>query len=201
MRKINKQTPIADFDKIKNKANNWDAITDFEAKRTCTQHILRNEQEELSAYTELMIVGKPDLHIDHYIKKGLEQTLTFDWNNLLVDIRDSNFGACFKDNKINDLKQYNTILNPVRDDAQDYFYYALSGKIEVNPELSDADRQKAQNTIDIFNLQHKTLVGKRSNLIKTIDNLKKGNCDTEEIKTALSEYGFKSVVEQYTNNM
>lgn len=200
MRKINKQAAIADFAEIVNKENDWELITDGAAKQNCRNHILVSEQEGLSAYTELYILEANNLHIDHYIKRAIDQNQTFVWDNLLVDIHDSNFGADYKDKCMTILAQYNEILNPVTDNAENYFNYALSGQIEPVSSLSEVDKAKAEKTIEVFNLQHNALVSRRKELIKNIQVYQKADIDNNSIKQFLESYGFKSLVIQYTQN-
>ncbi len=199
MRKINKQQPIPDFSKIINSANNWDEINDNTAKQACRDHILIIEQNGLSAYTEQNIIDSNSLHIDHYIKRSLDQKQTFIWNNLLVDNKDSNFGSDHKDNIIKNLSMYDNLFNPVKDNVQQYFYYALSGRIEPIPNANNKIKEKVNYTVNIFNLNHNTLSEIRASLINNIKNMKNGGCDNETIQECLKDYGFPSLIQQYIN--
>lgn len=58
-------------------------------------HISINEQDCLSAYTEKPLEG--NIHIDHFRKRSMYPTLTFCYENLLVDEHNVNYGADHKD--------------------------------------------------------------------------------------------------------
>ena len=118
MRKINKDNPIVGFNgnNFNNSCNNWSDFHEdhkdiFEESRSV---ILTDEQNQLCGYTEIYINDLKDCHIDHYKKKSMFPELTFEWNNLIVATKDSNFGANYKDNKSGIQKNnYGNIFNPV----------------------------------------------------------------------------------------
>ena len=80
---------------------NWDDI--HHSKRhpdlyhDCRDTILVCEQNGLGGYTERPLMNASDLHIDHYRKKGMNwpHDVSFDWNNLVVESRNPDYGACY----------------------------------------------------------------------------------------------------------
>ncbi len=201
MRKINKQTPIAGFNgnKYGNSCSNWD---DFhknhkEVYEETRLKILTDEQEYLDGYTELYINELEDSHIDHYKKKSIFPQLTFDWNNLIVATKDSDFGANYKDSKYQ-IKQneYSLIFNPVVDNVEEYFYYSQLGEVEPKCGISQENKAKVNKTIEVFNLNHSSLVKRRKNLMKLLESYKNSNLNKNDILSALETTGFKRLVIQ-----
>jgi hypothetical protein len=117
---------------------------------------------------------------------------------LIVDkhVNDKSYGADCKDEHAA-RQSYDKIINPVTEDPHHYFRYMINGKIVPNEGLSDKDKQKALYTIDLFNLNHIYLLHRRSDLIKQIKDYH--DLDCEVIKDSLSNQGFLSVIEYFTN--
>ncbi|NDV63736.1 hypothetical protein [Bacteroides sp. 224] len=119
----------------------------------------------------------------------------FDWNNFVVDSRDTYYGACHKDKVVNNPMIYNEIFDPVADDVENFFYYNGDGSIIPLYTLSDQDKQKVIKTVEVFNLNHRTLKNRRAELLKELEEWG-GSLSDDEVKAAFSKYGFKSVLEQ-----
>ena len=197
MRRIVKTEPNFSFSNfvLRNNPQNWEELP-VDIKNTAKEYILNNEQNGLSGYTEKPVTKKS--HIDHYIKRDLNPGLTFDWNNLILDEMPDFYGARYKDTQIHHFNQYTTILNPVTEDVHLLFYYLVTGRIEPHPNLTDIERVKAKNTIDIFNLNHPDLVNKRKGILKNIQDYQ-NQLGKEEIYTILKTYGFHSPLKQELN--
>ena len=199
MRKINKRTPIPGFNgnNFNNSCNNWSDFHEdhkdiFEESRSV---ILTDEQNQLCGYTEIYINDLKDCHIDHYKKKSMFPELTFEWNNLIVATKDSNFGANYKDNKSGIQKNnYGNIFNPVIDNVENYFDYTTWGEVTPKTAISEVENQKAIKTIEVFNLNHNSLKDRRKNLISMIGSY--GEIAKIDILAALDKSGFKSVINQ-----
>ncbi len=199
MRKINKGTPIPGFNgnNFNNSCNNWSDFHEdhkdiFEESRSV---ILTDEQNQLCGYTEIYINDLKDCHIDHYKKKSMFPELTFEWNNLIVATKDSNFGANYKDNKSGIQKNnYGNIFNPVIDNVENYFDYTTWGEVTPKTAISEVENQKAIKTIEVFNLNHNSLKDRRKNLISMIGSY--GEIAKIDILAALDKSGFKSVINQ-----
>lgn len=197
MRKIDKLNPIQQFiDFLKNvNPTTWDEF-DNDIRRETKDFILLEEQNLLCGYTELYIDDNY-CHIDHYIKRSLDNKKCYAWNNFIVAVNDDDFGAKYKDgpNGIKSLLEYSLIFNPVIDRAQDFFRYTTDGKIHPLENLSENNFKKAENTISIFNLNHTTLISKRHGLFYAIQSLKDGGRMNEEILVDIEMLGFKSMAE------
>lgn len=198
MKKINKQDPpkkFTDFVRTK-KPNNW-KFCDSEVRKEAKEYMLLEEQDLLCGYTEIYIDNE-NCHIDHYVKRSLNNSLCYNWNNLIVAVNDEDFGAKHKDNGPNNIKSladYNNILNPVIDDSKDFFKYSLDGEATYLDDLNKSDSLKCNKTIEVFNLNHNSLKNRRSDLAKLIVKMRSGGLDDDNIRLALENSGFYS----YTN--
>lgn len=199
MRKINKQTPILGFNgsKFGNNCSNWDDFhkNHHNVYEQTRLQVLISEQDSIDGYTEIYINELKDCHIDHFKKKSIYPQLTFDWNNLIVATKDSEFGANYKDNQSGiNTSTYSMIFNPVTDNVENYFHYNQWGEIEPKQGIAEADEVKAIKTIEVFNLNHKSLVERRKVLIKTINSCI--GINKIDLLSMLATSGFKSLVEQ-----
>ena len=146
--------------------------------------------------------SKNTLHIDHFRKRELFNTDTdvFDWNNFIVDEKNMEYGADAKDGKngVKSREEYAMIVNPVEEDPHHYFQYMMAdGCIMPSHGLDGAEKEKAQHTIDIFNLNHPALCSLRKDRMRQVKELKDGNMTAGEIVEILQDYGFPSVVEYF----
>jgi len=199
MRKINKQTPLANFngDNYNNDCTLWtckncNQITFHNKYKDIYEEtrlqILTDEQNQLCGYTEIYINELEECHIDHYKKREFFPEHTFDWDNLIVATKDDDFGANFKDNTYKIPKsEYSDIYNPVFDYIP--FEYDEFGVIIE-------EEGKIKKTIEVFNLNCESLKRRRANIISTIRSLKNDGNNTDDIKSSLSEAGFLSVQKQ-----
>jgi uncharacterized protein (TIGR02646 family) len=203
---IQKGTPLKEFtDFIQTrKPTNWEDIHQREHEkvfRLTRESILESEQKGLGGYTERplststreKISEENRVHIDHYKKRVMFPRLTFDWNNLVVEDRNPNYGACYKDRVLNNADDYKRLLNPVVDYPESMLTYRPDGQMRVKEKLPLADSDRAQFTIDTFNLNHVALRKKRENVIRDILNC--SGLTDDEIRQAMTGKGFPTVVE------
>lgn len=199
MRRIDKSEEpqsLRSFDKAKHKK--WEEIHN-EANRhvynDCLQQCIE-DQAHLCGYTEVPL-SKDNRHIDHYIKRDFAPDLTFCWNNMIAAVKGSRFGADYKDKHVkrNDYNKseccYTDILNPVRDEFENRFRFSTDGTIEP----SDSQDIKAEKTIELFNLNEKSLKERRKVQMENVRGYTKCGWAKEEILAALTEDGFVSAIE------
>ncbi|MCP5063982.1 MAG: TIGR02646 family protein [Ignavibacteriae bacterium] len=173
MRKIDKGQPLESFTQFieNDKPINWEDFqkrgkTIFEKTRL---QILSKEQNYQCGYTELYISEPLKCHIDHYKKKSIYPQLEFEWNNFIVATKDSLFGANYKDSSYKIKKEdYNLILDPTIDNAQEYFLYNSWGEITSNKNLGELEKEKVNKTIEVFNLNHRSLIEYRKKIIQNV---------------------------------
>lgn len=116
MRRINKSEEpqsLRSFNKAKHE--NWTEISDPANRHVyndCWQQCFE-DQACLCSYTEAPLPKDKDKekdkdedevkvkrHIDHYIKRDFAPDLTFCWNNMIAAVKDSRFGADYKDKHV-----------------------------------------------------------------------------------------------------
>lgn len=153
---------------------------------------LLEEQSNMCGYTEIYFRDKEKGHIDHYIKRSIDNRKTFDWKNLIYATKDDAYGANCKD-KIIKIEDYKDIFNPVTDYPEDYFEYTFFGEIHPKSDIDASYSAKAVKTIEMFNLNHKTLCGLRKDFARACENLKNGGFTKEEIREHLRNEGFESL--------
>lgn len=199
MRRIDKSEEpqsLRSFNKAKHKK--WEEIHN-EANRhvynDCLQQCIE-DQAHLCGYTE-MPLSKDNRHIDHYIKRDFAPDLTFCWNNMIAAVKGSRFGADYKDKHVkrNDYDKseccYTDILNPVKDEFAGRFRFSADGTIEP----SDNKDIKAEKTIELFNLNEKSLKERRKVQMENVRTYIENDYTKEATLAALTEDGFVSAIE------
>lgn len=205
MRHIEKGLPakaIVDFAR-RNKNATWEKFPPSDRHEATVE--LGKEQQSLDGYTERMLKSDDrNTHIDHFRKRSLFPQLIFDWENLILAEHSTEFGADAKDNysehRVRDKEDYQFLIDPVHEDPHDFFAYLTDGEIVPKAELDDAQKRKAQNTIDCFCLNNVALKQGRCDVIEAIKNLKNGNCNSKDIQEYLSGYNFPSVLEYFCSS-
>lgn len=198
MRRINKGTPYKPFTDFvaTNHPIDWAAL-DQTIRRDSRNCMIQNEQECLCGYTELPI-DLDNSHIDHFKKRSLFPRLTFEWSNLVAAIIDDEFGARYKDNTHSiTIAEYNEIFNPVLENPERYFSYTEWGEIVTKEGIPNDEKEKAEKTITVFNLRHRSLKSRRYAIIQMIKSCKE-QFTKEELLQLFNGQGFKSVVELFT---
>ena len=122
-------------------------------------HILNDEQGGLCIYCEVKV---DDTHVEHYKTRSHFPQLTLEYDNLIVSCNDNNHCAKYKDNKYKISKDaYVKFINPVLENPQDFLDYTAYGEICAKGNLNEIDIEKAEKTIEILNLNYKSLVEDR----------------------------------------
>lgn len=201
MRKINKQAAPSDLANYVRRENpqKFDEIHSSRYYPNLYDECiarLRAEQENLSGYTEKPL--KSGVHVDHFRKQALfnTQEYVFGWDNMVADEHNSGYGADFKDRNRNVTRElYAKLINPVLEDPHRFLTYMDEGYVKPVDGLSDEEKEKAQVTIDVFNLKHPLLRELRERAIKLAKEYKNQGLSDEDILAALKNYGFTSAVE------
>ena len=202
MKKINKTNPPRSFISMMthNKPSNWE---DFHKQcqdvfNDCVDS-LKVEQGNLDGYTEKPL-GK-NRHIDHFIKQKLDTNKVFDWNNLILAeyVDDKSYGANAKDERINNVDSYKSLINPVEEDASRYFDYMENGQIIPRRTLTKEEKEKAIFTIETFQLQNESLLHIREQIIRQAKECINGKIAAHDIRVCFKDSGFPSCVEYVLN--
>lgn len=199
MRRINKSEEpqsLRSFNKAKHEK--WGEFSNKANRHVyndCLQQCIE-DQTHLCGYTEVPL-SKDNKHIDHYIKRDFAPDLTFCWNNMIAAVKGSRFGADYKDEHVKRTDYdrfgccYTDILNPLKDEFAGRFRFSADGTIEP----SDSQDIKAKKTIELFNLNEKSLKERRKVQMENVRQYTKDGFAKEKIPALLAEDGFVSAIE------
>lgn len=149
-----------------------------------------SEQNFQCAYTEINIEPESNIsHIDHFRKQEFFPELKFDWTNLFTCYNYNYYGAKYKDNKSGIEKEdYRFLINPAIEDPDDYFKYSYTGEILIkSKDTKSIKYKKAKKTIDVFNLNDKSLIERRLTVAKQLRNYYK-ELSLTEIKKNIGRF-------------
>jgi uncharacterized protein (TIGR02646 family) len=106
-------------------------------------------------------------HIEHFRRKNRQHypILTFSWANLFLSCGDQEHCGHFKDRKSAPPYNPNQLVKPDVDDPDDFLYFHSSGEVRKKEGLNDGDALRASETIRVFGLDDRTLVGKRAKVL------------------------------------
>lgn len=197
---VKKSRPLKIFEDfvLHEKPTDWEEVHRTKNFQNLYREIrkkIAEEQNGISAYTEEPF--SEQIHIDHFYKRSLFPERTFDWNNLFVDGVNENYGAKYKDAHIKKCAEYDNLISPGEENVERFFSYMSNGEVIAAKELSARESQRAEFTIKTFNLNDSVLKSKRARIIGMIGDYKK-TLSPKDIKDALANCGFKTVVEYAT---
>lgn len=150
-------------EKIKKKINinDWNNY-DYDIKTKLKKYMFDYEQPCLCPYCELPI-DLNDSQIEHIKPKSHYPKLTGEYSNYITACESSKTCGQTKDNLWCDL-----FIDPTKEDPQKYFTYDIkTGKI-IPLADSGPNREKAEITIKMLNLNEPRLTDSRKNFIKYI---------------------------------
>ena len=113
----------------------------------------------------------------------------------MVDEKGKPYGADRKDESIVLREKNEKLINPVEEDPHLFFTYQRNGNLIPVDSLSDKNRERAIFTIEVFGLNHEILRRKRLDMMCLVENYVAGGLSMAEVKSALTECGFPSVLE------
>lgn len=161
-----------------------------------------SEQGWECAYTELWLGEDTSFqnHLDHFHLRAIYPKQTFDWLNLFAAVHHQDYGADWKDKLIKGPKdsanrQYETFWSPLEPNLQEKFWYRTDGRMEPSPDLDDSIKEKTEETIKIFNLNHPDLCRRREELIRSVLFLKNQDLPEDMIRAAFATGGFSSLLD------
>ncbi len=139
---------------------------------------LKFEQYSLCGYSEL----SPDLegiqaHIEHIAPKSQFPYQTFDYTNLIYcalsseDLQNIDKQLVFGGHAKEDDYSSTKFISCTRPDCFNYFFYLSNGKVIPTPRMTEIEKDSAQYTIDLLNLNSQYLKNRRKKRLKEIDKL------------------------------
>lgn len=157
MRKL-KRTTLPDDVKnalaeAKNRGLSWDDF-DKHQERGC----LRKMQSGMCAYCERKLdLSDARTRIDHFVPQSSSagKSRVFDWTNHYLSC------DCLETCDSHKSDDIRTIVNPDTDNPSAFFTYTATGTICVAEGVSSNDIHKAQDTIDVLNLDCQSLKASR----------------------------------------
>lgn len=202
MRRINKGVPFDDFVKYldKHKPSKWEELNG-ELRYNMRLHILLYEQDCLCGYSEIPLDAEnTSSHIDHFVKRDYDHSKIFDWDNLVVSAIDEDYGGKYKDNTYK-IKQteYAQIFNPTKDDMGQYIEYLRDGRIAPRDGIQDAINDKILKTIEVFNLNCRSLKNRRKQLLIELDSC--SGLPKEVLKHTFEKNGFISLINWFIGTL
>lgn len=180
----------------------WDDVSREDKK--VLREALKSLQHCCCAYCGVKLTTDNKMHIDHFETRSRYPQKTFCWSNLFLCCSNDGKAYCasYKDAPKNKNKN-KRILKPDEVNPKCYFTYDCA---EIKCKKSCPDLTLAQNTIDRLNLNHRTLVEKRKNVLKNVDitisglkdGLLSGEISIDELLTTFQEnYGFGLMLTQH----
>lgn len=127
--------------------NNWADVTADHKHYIWV--MLIEMQGDRCAYCETAI-SQGERHIEHFRQKGRDPTQTFVWQNL--------FGSCCNPNSCSEYKDKqgvyppSVLIKPDEDDPEYFLRFHSDGTISVRDDLSNTERNRANETLRLFNL-------------------------------------------------
>ncbi len=157
MIKIIKKNEPYFFSQIRKKVLFYKDFDNIEQKRNVRKHILNTEQNNICCYCEIEI-DEFNSSIEHIIPQSKNQSLSMNYDNFVVSCNNTNHCNNFRGNNEIDINQ--TIENP-----EDFLTYNIIGEIlNIN--------QKGLKTVTNLNLNYKSLIQQRKNIIIQFGKLK-----------------------------
>jgi uncharacterized protein (TIGR02646 family) len=106
------------------------------------------------AFCESRLGVSTYLEIEHYIAKTVDESKAFEWTNLLPSCRSCNSAKADNDHQ-------NALLKPDAEDPEPYFWLKPEGQIVPHPKLTGQERERAQRTIQVLDLNRGGLMTSR----------------------------------------
>ncbi len=162
-------------------------------------YMLAFEQDCLCGYSEIPLTENDNSsHIDHFIKREHDHKKIFDWDNMIVSTIDEDFGGKYKDNTYKIKKEeYSQIFNPTTEDMKQYIEFSEDGSINPQNNIDEKIKNKVMKTIEVFNLNHKSLKNRRRFLLEELRKCK--NVPKESLLKFSQTRGFISLTEWFVN--
>jgi uncharacterized protein (TIGR02646 family) len=175
--------------KLKNVKDAWDDKNIKPIREKLRGDILLDEQNLLCAYCEREIYDNSNnSNIDHFKTRHQFPEYTLDYDNLLVSCNSTTSCSHIKDNYGLTRNDYENIINPVVDNPDKFFEYGLAGDILVKDSLNNCDKDKAEFTIKVFNLNSKSLTEDRKKVANALILYKQHNYTLDDIFSDINYY-------------
>ena len=144
----------------------YSKIPESEKRRLLSHYRHKDIQDALfasshqkCAFCECIPGESGHIEVEHFEPKSLYPDLAFDWDNFLPSCRKCNEEKSDFDTRTN------PIINPANEDPEQLLTYSF---LRIKPLAGSGQERKAQQTIDVCNLNCERLYKARSALMKSI---------------------------------
>jgi uncharacterized protein (TIGR02646 family) len=140
-------------------------------KTKLREYILLEEQNMLCAYCEQEIESdETSSNTDHFKKRDWCARETLEYNNLLVSCKNEFHCENIKDKfKFTRCSEFDKMVNPVIENPNNFFDYGIDGDIFAKDGLSVIDKEKAEFTIKVFELNNISLQKDRAKIGESLN--------------------------------
>ncbi len=179
--------------KIKNKPHSYSDDCDDYELRECLRKALLKEQKHQCFYCEKKIENNSQkVHIDHIKQRNVYHKLECEYSNMALSCngidnkKEAQYCGKYKDKQA--IWDDEKLLQIGIEKSSDFFIYRTNGEIGVKKSLSDNDIERAINTINYLNLNHKSLIEVRENIFLQLEMYKTQNYEIDEIFIWFNEF-------------
>lgn len=180
LRELFETKPTKQANKVKRKWKKWKQ-EDGGSKKKKFSKLLLIEQYYLCCYSEIRLYDEDDedkehkwgYHIEHVENKKQNPARTFDYNNLLVsafadgselaDKDKPNIFGGHADGKTQSVDM-SLFISPLEKDCSRFFTYQSNGRVAAHSQLGLDEKERADYTIKLLNLNSPELITRRQNL-------------------------------------
>lgn len=186
MHKFFRGAPPVNMEDTKKKFHNqWGGAFIHSPEHEAIGERLYECQAHYCAYCDVKINDITAGHIEHLERRRGACQRTFDWNNMFFSCNNDDSCGNFKDDNKRQLK-FNSadIVDPSLEDPADFFVYDDLGNILPR---DAAHRQRAEETIRVFNLNNARLMGIRSGIARSVTFFLQCNPSHEQMELFLQD--------------
>ena len=179
--------------KVKNNPHSYQDDCNDHDLRLCLREALIKEQKHQCFYCEKKIINDTSkVHIDHIKQRNFYHKLECTYENMALSCNAKLHCAKYKDNQEawDDNKFLRIVSNnpELQENPSDFFIYKSNGKIGVKKSLSENEKERAINTIEYLNLNHKNLRETRESIFLQLEFYKSNGHEIDEIFTFFNEF-------------
>ena len=174
MHKLTRTTEPAELIQARvKKLPDWDSFPRSEKKAVRDELLLM--QNFRCAYCERKLhdvssenENKWDGHIEHFRRKDqhFHPELTFVWENLFYSCLTKATCGKHKDDYVYSKEQYALLIDPCKENPEDFLFFDDRGKISIRTGLSEENKKRAVFTIKAFHLDDPVLTKERESHLK-----------------------------------